>query len=336
MVVDPNLFNDILAWYHTNLNHPVQDCMYRTIHSVFYTPHMEATVCKYVNNCQICKKTKISSKRYGHLPETDLLCNPWEVIQIDLFGPWTFQDVSQNTHRIQGLSIIDVATCWVELCPYSSKKSEDIALLVDQHWFCCYPRPRIAIFDNGSEFFFEFLESLRSYGVTPKPTTVKNPQTNAFVERVHQVIGDAICSMELHTKHCNDVTIHAVLQNVAYGLRATYHSSIAASPGQLVVGRDMVINSIYLVNWKNLATRRQTQIHHKNVSENKSRISHYYNINDLVYIRKSAVEKKLSPLQGPFPIVKVHTSGTVTIRRSTAVCERINIRRLHPASPRSN
>jgi hypothetical protein len=98
----------------------------------------------------------------------------------------------------------------------------------------------------------------------------------------------------------------------------------------------MVINSLYLANWKNLTTRRQTQIHQNNVSENKSRISHDYNIDDLVYIRKSAVEQKLSPLQGPFPIIKVHTNGTVTIRRSTAVCERINIRRLHPASPRSN
>ena len=98
----------------------------------------------------------------------------------------------------------------------------------------------------------------------------------------------------------------------------------------------MVINSIYLANWIYLATCCQTHIHHNNVSENKSRISHDYNINDLVYIRKSAVEQKLSPLQGPFPIVQVHTNGTVTIRRSTAVCERINIRRLHPASPRSN
>jgi hypothetical protein len=84
------------------------------------------------------------------------------------------------------------------------------------------------------------------------------------VERVHQVIGDAICSMELCTNHCDDATIHVVLQNVAYGLRATYHSSIAASPGQLVFGRDMVINSIYLAYWKNHATRQQTQIHHNN------------------------------------------------------------------------
>ena len=56
---------------------------------------------------------------YGHLPKTDLNCNPWEIIQIDLFGPWMFQDVTQATHQIQGLSIIDVATRWIELCPYS-------------------------------------------------------------------------------------------------------------------------------------------------------------------------------------------------------------------------
>jgi hypothetical protein len=70
------------------------------------------------------------------------------------------------------------------------------------------------------------------------------------MERVHQVIGDAIRSMELHTKYCDNITFHAVLQNVF-----TDHSSITASPGQLVFVRNMVINSIYLANWKNLATR---------------------------------------------------------------------------------
>jgi hypothetical protein len=49
-------------------------------------------------------------------------------------------------------------------------------LLVDKNWFAYYPRPRLAIFDNGSEFSFEFLELLH------KSTTVKNPQTNTFVD----------------------------------------------------------------------------------------------------------------------------------------------------------
>jgi hypothetical protein len=89
---------------------------------------MEAKVRVYIDNCQICKKTKHPTKKYGHLPESDLVCDPWEVIQIDLFGPWTFLDIKNISHSIQGLSIINVATCWVELCPYSSKRSEDIRI----------------------------------------------------------------------------------------------------------------------------------------------------------------------------------------------------------------
>ena len=198
------------------------------------------------------------------------------------------------------------------------------------------PASASCYFDNGSEFSFEFLELLRSYGVTAKPTTVKNPQTNAFVERIHQVIGDSIRTMELHKQKFDDITVNAVLQNVAYGLRATYHSSLTASPCQLAFGRDMIINAIYLANWKDIKSRRTTQIHNNNRNENKSRIPHDYSVGDLVYIRKSNVEQKLNPIKGPFAINKVHSNGTVTIQRSPTISERINIRRLHPASPRSN
>ena len=173
---------------------------------------MEAQVRDYINNCQVCKKTKISTKRYGILPEPNTIYEPWEVIQINLFGPWSFKDVDNKPHQLQGLSIIDVATRWTELCPYTSKRSEDIALLLDQHWFCRYPRPRAAIFDNGSEFSSEFLELPHSYGVEARPTTIKNPQANAFVERIHQVIGDSIRSMELNKRKFDDTTINAILK----------------------------------------------------------------------------------------------------------------------------
>jgi hypothetical protein len=97
---------------------------------------MEAQVQDYVNRCQICKKSKISTKKYSTLPEPDTNFAPWEIIQIDLFGPWTFTNLDRIPRRIQGLSIIDVASRWTELCPYVSTPSEDIALLVDQQWFC--------------------------------------------------------------------------------------------------------------------------------------------------------------------------------------------------------
>jgi hypothetical protein len=56
--------------------------------------------------------------------------------------------------------------------------------------------------------------------------------------------------MELHIKAFDDNTINIVLQNVAYELKVTNHSSLSASPCQLVFGRDMGINAIYLANWK--------------------------------------------------------------------------------------
>ena len=149
-------------------------------------------------------------------------------------------------------------------------------------------------------------------------------------------MGDAIRSMELHKRKFDDISINAILQNVAYGLRATYHSSLTASPSQIVFGRDMIINAVYLTNWKDITQKRRAQIRHNNVNENKSRIPFQYSVGNSVYICKTNIEQKLNPLQGPFIIEAVHTNGTVTIRRSSPVTERINIRRLHPASPQSN
>jgi hypothetical protein len=53
-------------------------------------------------------------QKYGLLPETTFHCEPLEIIQIDLFGPWTFYDVDKVPHQIQGTSIIDISTRWVE------------------------------------------------------------------------------------------------------------------------------------------------------------------------------------------------------------------------------
>jgi hypothetical protein len=113
-------------------------------------------------------------------------------------------------------------------------------------------------------------------------------------------------------------------------------SSLYASPCQLVFGRDMVINAIYLENWKALSERRRAQIRKNNINQNKNRVANEYLVGESVYLRKSNIEQTLVPLQGPFPITAVHTNGTVTIQRSSTVSERINIRQLHPASICSN
>jgi transposase InsO family protein len=37
----------------------------------------------------------------------------------------------------------------------------------------------------------------RDYGITRKPTTTRNPQTNSIIERIHQTIGNIIRSFQI-------------------------------------------------------------------------------------------------------------------------------------------
>ena len=77
------------------------------------------------------------------------------------------------------------------------KTSDRIARLVNKICFCPYPRPVYVVFDNGSEFKLYFQHLLDTYGVTKKPTVVKNPQANGILERVHQTLGNMLRIAEL-------------------------------------------------------------------------------------------------------------------------------------------
>jgi transposase InsO family protein len=54
--------------------------------------------------------------------------------------------------------------------------------------------PTQVIYDQGSEFMGKDVQSMikNDYGIKGKPITVRNPQANTTVERVHQVIGNII------------------------------------------------------------------------------------------------------------------------------------------------
>jgi transposase InsO family protein len=67
-------------------------------------------------------------------------------------------------------------------------------------WLCRYPRPTKIIFDNGGEFKSIFKEMCENLGIDCKPTTSYNPQGNAIIERIHQVMGNMLCTFELEER----------------------------------------------------------------------------------------------------------------------------------------
>ena len=99
---------------------------------------------------------------------------------------------------------------------------------------------------------------LHDYGVKAKPITIRNPQANAIVEQIHQVIGNIIRTFDLENNYLNQKdTFKGVLAATAFAMRSTYHTTLKKTPGQLVFGRDMIFNIQHVANWKYIRQNKQ-------------------------------------------------------------------------------
>jgi hypothetical protein len=91
-----------------------------------------------------------------------------------------------------------------------------------------------------------------NYGIKAKPAICHNPQANAIIEQVHKVVNDMLRSFELENNHENleeDNPFDYFLQSTAWAIRSTYHTTLQATPYQLVFGRDMIHNIAFRANW---------------------------------------------------------------------------------------
>ena len=60
-----------------------------------------------------------------------------------------------------------------------------------------YPCLREIGSDNGTEFKAEFAELCADMGLKQKPSNAWNLQSNAILERIHQVLGDFLVTFDL-------------------------------------------------------------------------------------------------------------------------------------------
>jgi hypothetical protein len=102
------------------------------------------------------------------------------------------------------------------------KSSNQIARLVNKIWLCRYPGCSHLIYDNGSEFKLHFETLCESYGIKPKPTTIKNPQANAICEPIHPVLGTMMHTSEIDmAKSVEPADIDTFIDNAAWAIRSS-------------------------------------------------------------------------------------------------------------------
>ena len=345
-----------INWYHHYLCHPGEDRLYNTMKGVCYWKGMKTQIRDFCKRCSVCQRGKKRKRKYGHLPPKnvdDLV--PWETVHVDLIGPYSLTakqqlpdgSVQDKDFSLTCMTFVDPATGWFEIAEvptyilhddskkdtrqHIDKTSARISQLFDQVWLSRYPRPKKVIFDNGSEFKKNFVPLLQDFAIKPKPTSIKNPQSNSPVERIHQVIMNMLNTKGLKDRIFDFIDPWGeILSSIAWAIRASHHSTLGATPAQLVFGRDMLFNIKSLVNWKEISLRKQQTVDKSNIRENSKRVDHDYSVGDRVYVTRSDIHRKLDgPKEGPFNITEVFTNGTVRIQKGI-VNERINIRRLEP------
>ena len=203
--------------------------------------------------------------------------------------------------------------------------------LFNKSWLSRYPRSKNIIYNNVSEFKSHFKSLCDSYGLKRKPTTIKNPQANAILERVHAVLADMMRTSSLDMSDtCTASDIDEFLTNAAWAIRSTYHTVLRTTPGAAVFGRDMLFDIPYLADWTEIGKRRQLLVNQDCEKKNSRRIDFDYAVGQKVLLRKDGILRKAEDKNdGPYIITQVHTNGTVRIQRGT-ISERINIRRLSP------
>jgi transposase InsO family protein len=321
----------IVAWYHHYLAHPGMTRLEATLRETMTWPNMRKDIQKHVQTCPQCQKYKKVRPKYGQLPEkTAEDAIPWKRVNLDMIGPYEVKAANGN-FTLRALTMIDPATGWFEVKDVSDYTADSTQAAFDETWLSRYPRPEIIGFDGGSEFKNVFDEMRKNYGMKKKVTTAYNPQANGIIERVHLVLADALRTFELQNRELNPKDPwSSFLAAAAFAIRSTFHTTLQATPAQLVFGRDMLLPIKFKADWAMIKARRQDEMRRNNERENKTRKRHEYKVGDKILLTDSRIKSKLAPpCMGPYIVERVYANGTLQIQRG-AISERVNIRRVSP------
>jgi hypothetical protein len=157
-------------------------------------------------------------------------------------------------------------------------------------WLSRYPRYRNIIYDNSSEFKLNFEYLCKTYGIKRKPTTVKNPQANAFLECLHQVLGQMLRNSELDmAKTITPDDIDVFLDNTAWAICSTYHTVLKASPDVAIFGPNMLFDIPFIANWNKIGDYRQRQTDLSTAHKNSKQVNYDYKVGDKVLVTQEGI-----------------------------------------------
>ena len=84
------------------------------------------------------------------------------------------------------------------------------------------------------------------FGIECKPTTIKNPQVNSMLKRLHDVLGNMLCTNGLTAKEDLDtLDMNKFTMIGACSIHSTLHAVFGWSPVAATISQGIVFNLLY-------------------------------------------------------------------------------------------
>ena len=163
--------------------------------------------------------------------------------------------------------MIDPATDWIEIFTVPSARADPVAEL---SWLTRYPLPSKVVVDRGNELLAEFSKMIKNdYSIKVIPITSSNPQANAILERVHQTIGNLLCTFKVKNMVLDEESPRdSILTSAMFVLRATVQTTMQHVPVQLVCDCNSILNQRHDIDWEIIRKQKQNLINKGNKCEN--------------------------------------------------------------------
>jgi hypothetical protein len=178
---------------------------------------------------------------------------------------------------LYALTMVDPTKRMFEVAPLEKPDSYSTQKAFDSYWLAQYQRPKYCGYDNGKHFMKYFKDLKDNYGLIHKSSTDYNPQSNGIIERVHQVLGNALRNFEIENRELDEQNPwDEFLSATAFTIQSTHHTALGASPAQLVFQRDIFLPVKYVAAWAQIRLNRHKERNKSYTRENSSRIPHEY------------------------------------------------------------
>lgn len=331
-ITDVNEIRDVLKEHHcTKLGgHCGINRMLQTVKKIYTWPTINLDVKKFVNECEICEKTKFGVNTKVPLQITSTSECPFDHVFIDFVGPIT-------PETDDGMKYIFTVTCdltkYVVLVPTKDCSAVTTAECFVEKVILVHGTPSQVTSDNGTNFtsntFKELNKKLKTDQIT---TTPYHPRSN-IIERVHRTM-NAYLRAFTQQKPQN---WHKMLSTAAFSINNTVHSTTGLTPHHLLYGYemrmpDMLLRKKPLYNYENYIDLLQSEMHdawalareklHNRKVSNKI---HYdkklnpvkFSVGDLVLLKKETKKNKFEEVWiGPYIVESVPSEAYLVVSKN--------------------